>query len=80
MHGDDHGSGELVALDALESGSEKSNLALVERGIGSVLIGDDAGIFEHVAVEAEDADEGCLEGEIDRGLDHGGANEAAGVG
>ena len=49
MNGDDDRSGEFVRLDALERGGKEGDLALIEVGVGSVLVGDDAGIFEDIA-------------------------------
>ena len=83
VDGDDDGSGELVGRDALEGGGEEGGLASVEDGVGSGgagLGGDDAGVFEDVAIDAEDSNERRVEGEVHPGLDHGGAAEAAGVG
>src|SRR5579864_5619803 len=64
VRSNDDRAGVFLALDALERGGEERDLALVEFGIGSVLIGDDARIFEDVAVEAEDAHEGRVEGVV----------------
>jgi hypothetical protein len=79
VHGDDDGASELVGLDAIERSGEEVDLAAVESLVGSALVGDDAGVFEDVGVKAEDAGEGGLEGEVDAGLDHRGAKEAARV-
>ena len=59
MRGDDDRPGKIFGLDALQCGGEEVDLARVERLVGSTLVGDDAGIFEHVAVEAKDTDEGA---------------------
>ncbi len=80
MRGDDDGSGEFVCLDAVECGGEEVHLARVEHLIGAALVGDDAGVFEHIAVKAEDANERAVEGEVDGGLDHGAAQQAARIG
>lgn len=82
MDGDDDGTSKFVRLDALESGREVVDLSIVENGVGcggSGLGGDDAWIFEHIAIERQDAEEWGLEGEVDPRLDHGGSEESAGV-
>src|SRR5277367_6297087 len=56
MHGDDHCPGVVLAFDALQRCGEKRNLPIIER-ICSALAGDHAWIFEHIAVESQDAHE-----------------------
>ena len=72
---------------ALRAGASRFSSALEEvkllvadeRGVGAVLAGDDAGALEDVRVEADDRDEGGIEGEVDAGLIHRGADDGAGV-
>ena len=80
VHGDDDGSGILLALDALERSGEKRNLAVVEHGVRAVFVRDDARVFEHVAVQAQDAHERRIEGVVDAGLNHGGSHQASCIG
>src|SRR3984957_8988550 len=68
MDRDDDRSGEFIALHAVERGCQERNLAVIQHGVLTVLAGDDTGVFEHVAVEAEDADEGRLKREVHSGL------------
>jgi hypothetical protein len=60
---------ELFRFDTLQGSNEEVGLAGVEDGVlscGAGLGGDYARIFEDVAVKPEDANEGRLEGEVER--------------
>ena len=80
--GDDHGTfaGLAGRGEALQLCLEEMELLVAgERGVGAVLAGDDAGTLEDIGVEADDRDEGGVEGEVDAGLVHRGADDGAGV-
>ena len=78
MHGDDERLGILVlrvglaiAREALELAGKERELICADGGVAKRADG-----FSGVGVEADDADEGRIEGEVDAGLRHGGAIEA----
>jgi len=83
VDGKDDGAGVVAGLDVLQLGGEEVELVVGNRGplffaVGIGLAGDDAGIFERVAEESDDADVGSVEREVDAGLGHGSAMEGSG--
>ena len=68
MDGDEDGAGEFFLLDAGERGGEVGELDVGELGEGGLAGGgiggggDDAGVLQHVGVEAEDADQRSCRG------------------
>src|SRR5882724_3334885 len=70
MGSNDDGAGKVLRLDPFESGCQKGELTVVERFVCSAFAGDDTGVFEDVAVEAKDANEGSFQSEVGTGLDH----------
>src|SRR6202453_1415022 len=79
MNRDDDRSSELIALHPVECGCQKRNLAVIEHGVLAVLTGDAPGVFQHVAIQAEETHERRLKCEVDSGLDHCCTQRAAGV-
>jgi hypothetical protein len=67
MDRDDDCSGELIALHPVECGCQKRNLAAIKRGVLAILARDDAGVLQHIAVKAEDANEKRLQREVHPG-------------
>ena len=59
MHGDDYGTGIVLSLTTCKCCSEEGKLPVVNRRACAALAGDDTGIFEHVAVDAKDANDGA---------------------
>ena len=81
--GDEHGTFARLAGrgEPRELGAEEVELLVAgERRVGAVLARDDAGALQDVGVEADDRDEGRVEGEVDARLVHGGADDRACVG
>src|ERR1700677_4031236 len=78
MHGDDHSPSVVLAFDAFQCCGQKRNLAVIKR-ICSALARDYAWIFQHVAVEPQDAHEWGIESEINPRLNHRRAHQRSGV-
>jgi hypothetical protein len=81
---DDHRSLVFLVLDLLKLRGQKVQL-IVRQGRPCLLaiLGftrDHAGIFQRVAEQPDNADEGCVEREIDARLSHGGAMQRFGLG
>ena len=79
MGNDDGCAAFLLGLLQRAASQERKLLIVDGRGFGS-LAGNDAGVFEHIAIQTDNGDERHVEGEVDRGLRHGRADQAAGFG
>ena len=70
MHRDQHCARIGLALDTFELRGEERELGIGHAGPATALARDDAGIFERVREQADDAHEGRVEREIHAGLRH----------
>src|SRR5262249_17095283 len=70
----------FLLLNPLELRCEKIQLKVGNTGPVTSLAGDEAGVFQRVAEQPDDAHVWRIEGEIDARLGHGGAMQRAGLG
>ena len=70
MHGHDHRALEVVGLDLIQLSRQVRDLCVADAWVRTVLARDHTGVFEHVAIESDDADERRIEGEIHTRLNH----------
>ena len=77
MHRDDHGSCKSIALHSIERGLEIDELDIRQIRVRAALRRNHARIFQAIAVQRENPDEGSFERVIHARLDHGRPVEAA---
>ena len=80
MHRDNHRADVILVLHTGERRLQEIDLAAVQLGICPVLARNHTGIFQDVAINAQNADKGRVEGEIDTQLGHGSARQSSGIG